>query len=87
MPPLYYKYYSQLSDDQMQLYDTQSMENQTYAQERGTLLGITVPNTAKWLSSEIEGPAKGCLIKVYDEMNRLHKLNDIVTFVGLLEYV
>ncbi|CDW86598.1 mini-chromosome maintenance complex-binding protein [Stylonychia lemnae] len=83
--PLFYKYYTELTQDQIINYETQSIDQQ-FAQERGNLLGISVPNMNQWLAQEPEKRAKTCLIKVYDENVRSFKLNDNLTVIGILEF-
>lgn len=80
---LFYKYYTELSQEQMQYYDTQHIDNQ-FASERGTVLGVSLPNVNTWLCNE-EKP-KQCLIKLYDDNIRAFKLNDVVTFIGIFEF-
>ncbi len=44
-----------------------------------------MPNANSWITNEDTRP-KSCLIKVYDENVRAFKLNDVVTFIGILEF-
>eukprot|EP00347_Sterkiella_histriomuscorum_P016942 403351260 len=82
---LLYKYYSNLTSEQMNTFDTQTID-QRFAQERGNLLGITVPNVNSWVKNQnSQEKPKSCLIKVYDDQVRGFKLNDSVTFIGILE--
>lgn len=48
---LFYKYYSELTDAQVKHFDTQNI-NQTYATQRGTILGVSLPNVASWLMQD-----------------------------------
>lgn len=66
------------------MYETNKIEP-AYASERGTLLGVSLPNVSQWLTGT-EEKAKSCLIKLYDENIRAFKLNDVVTFIGILEF-
>ena len=45
---LFYKYYSELSNEQMDMYET-NMIDQEYASERGSVLGVTLPNINAWI--------------------------------------
>jgi Mini-chromosome maintenance replisome factor len=47
-------------------------------------MGTSLPNANPWLMSETK--PKQCLIKLYDENTRAFKLNDVVTFIGILEF-
>ena len=57
--------------------------------ERGNILATSLIHMQPWASSG-ECTAKGLtqkvLIKLYDEHRTSYKLNDVVTFVGILEY-
>ena len=55
-------------------------------QERGTVLGVSAPNVNRWLVREQEKRPKTCLVKLYDDNVRGFKLNESVTFVGILEF-
>lgn len=83
---LFYKYFTELSEVQLAEFNTEEI-NQEYASQRGTMLGVTLPNCSAWLnqSKEEERP-KQCLIKLYDDHARNFKLNDVVTFIGHLEF-
>lgn len=67
----------------MMHYETQEIDGM-FASERGTVLGVSLPNVNTWLSPE-EKP-KQCLLKLYDDNIRSFKLNDVVTFIGVLEF-
>ena len=82
---LFYKYYTELSDAQLQAFETNHIDNM-FASERGTVLGISLPNCNPWLSAEDNDKPKQCLIKLYDSDIRAFKLNDVVTFMGVLEF-
>lgn len=45
-----------------------------------------MPNVNKWVKEKAEKKPKSCLIKLYDEQVRAFKLNDNVTFIGVLEF-
>ena len=50
------------------------------------MLGVTVPNVNAWvLNRAHQERPKSCLVKVYDDLVRHFKLNDNVTFIGVLE--
>lgn len=55
-----------------------------FASERGTILGISLPNISKWMGFD-EKP-KQCLVKLYDDKIRAFKLNEVITFIGILEF-
>ncbi len=52
---MYYKYFSELSTDQVKSYDTQQIDSR-YASERGTVLGVTLPNVNDWVMGTKESP-------------------------------
>ena len=81
---VFYKYYTDLNEDLVKNYDTTTLD-QRFAQERTTVLGVSVPNQNSWIGFEEKRP-KSCLIKLYDENVRAFKLNEIVTFIGVLEF-
>ena len=70
----------------MKSFETEHVDNR-FVSQRGTVLGVTLPNLNPWVvgQSEPEKP-KQCLIKLYDENIRAFKLNEMVTFVGHLEF-
>ena len=80
---IYYKYYTELSLDEIKDYETQQIDGQ-FASERGTVLGVSLPNVSAWVIPEEK--QKQCLIKLYDENIRSFKLNEVVTFIGVLEF-
>ena len=80
---MFYKYYTDLSHDLIKHFETEQIDSQ-FASERGTILGVSLPNVNSWLSAE-EKP-KQFLIKLYDDNIRSFKLNDVVTFIGILEF-
>ncbi len=45
-----------------------------------------MPNVNTWLVKEQEKRPKTCLVKLYDKDVRAFKLNDSVTFIGILEF-
>jgi hypothetical protein len=59
-----------------------------FASERGTVLGVSLPNITRWMSgnSSSDEKPKQCLIKLYDDKIRAFKLNEVVTFIGILEF-
>jgi len=69
----------------LQAFETNHIDNM-FASERGTVLGISLPNCNLWLSADATEKAKQCLIKLYDSNIRAFKLNDVVTFIGVLEF-
>jgi hypothetical protein len=58
-PPLersiFYKYYTDLSEDQIKNYETQHIDP-AFASERGTVLGISLPNASNWLVKQDAHP-------------------------------
>ena len=63
---------------------------QTVALERGNILASSLIHVQSWAGPHAapssEGIAQKVLIKLYDEDTRAFKLNDMVTFIGVLEY-
>lgn len=45
---------------------------------------MSLPNVNAWVAAEEK--QKQCLIKLYDQNIRAFKLNDVVTFIGVLEF-
>ncbi len=62
---------------------------QGFVSQRGTVLGVSLPNCNSWFLGGSGEPekAKQCLIKLYDENIRAFKLNEVVTFIGHFEFV
>ena len=51
------------------------------------MLGVSLPNANPWIfGGTTEERPKQCLIKLYDDQIRGFKLNDVVTFIGVLEF-
>ena len=51
------------------------------------MLGVSLPNVNPWFVGKGEPEKqKQCLIKLYNENIRVFKLNEVVTFVGHLEF-
>jgi hypothetical protein len=92
-PPLVYKYFTQLSDSQTDLYDQMPELDATNTLDRGNLLGISVSQQAAWTLGESMSadkflqshPQQRILLKLYDEDIHAFKLSDMVTVVGILE--
>lgn len=80
---LFYKYYSDLDEKMFDEYDV-DLNNQ-FTKERANLLGVSVPNLNPWATNYQE-KSKQCLIKLYDDNTRCFKLNENVTFIGILEF-
>ena len=54
--------------------------------ERGNILGSTIGHLQEWTGAQPSLPRKRkVLLKLYGEDIRAFKLNDFVTFVGILE--
>ena len=77
---LYYKYFSDLCPEQAR---GEPVDNR-WVSQRGTVLGASVPHLSPWLGHN-ERP-KQCLVKLYDGHVRAFKLNELVTFIGHLEF-
>ena len=45
---------------------------------------MSLPNASAWVIPEEK--QKQCLIKLYDQNIRAFKLNEVVTFIGVLEF-
>jgi hypothetical protein len=63
--------------------------------ERGNVLGISIPNLNNWVdqilkegapSNKFQSPAKSAIIKLYDKNINAFKLNEQITFIGVLEF-
>lgn len=63
--------------------------------ERGNILGISMPNVNDWVdqilkdgfpSEEKQSPPKSAIIKLYDKNINAFKLNEQITFIGVLEF-
>lgn len=60
--------------------------------ERGNALGVSIRNVNDWVQETLNRPLKpqdegiSCLLKLYDENITKFRLNDCVTFVGILEF-
>jgi len=77
---LYYKYFTDLCPERAM---GETGDNR-WVSQRGTLLGVSAPHLSSWLAPS-ERP-KQCLVKLYDSNVRAFKLNELVTFVGHLEF-
>lgn len=58
-------------------------EAQQNMSERGNILGVSVPNLNKWAAQPSQISA---IVKLYDKNMNKFKLNDQVTFIGVLEF-
>ena len=83
----------------MQKYDLQPdpHNSQNFMFERGNVLGVSVPNLNDWvdqtlqngtpsLNGQKQAPAKSCVIKLYDKNINAFKLNEQISFIGILEF-
>ena len=68
----------------MEEYDFEGTDHK-FTKERGNLLATSVPHLNKWITNG-DQLAKSCLIKLYDSNINEFKLNEIVTFIGILEF-
>lgn len=94
---LIYKYYSELSESEIQRFDCRPdfHGSQSFMSERGNILGISMPNVNDWVdqilkdgfpSEEKQSPPKSAIIKLYDKNINAFKLNEQITFIGVLEF-
>lgn len=72
-------------------------QDQRFVQGRGNVLGVSTPNLNQWVgqilkSGEVD-PKKtemdnqlGCIVKLYDKNVNAFKLNEQITFIGILEF-
>ena len=88
--PLVYKYFSELSQTQLTSYDLEADPAQMAGTlERGNVLASSIIHLQPWAStgaSTCQGLQQKVLVKLYDSDRGGFKLNDVVTFVGVLEY-
>ena len=63
--------------------------------ERGNVLGVSIPNLNNWVdqilkegapSNKSQRAAKSAIIKLYDKNINAFKLNEQITFIGVLEF-
>ena len=73
---------------------------QAYMQERGNMKGVSIPNVNQWVKDIIKNgkatqhdsvarkrePKRDCLLKLYDNKINAFKLNEQVSFIGVLEF-
>ena len=88
--PLVYKYFSELTNEQADGFDMMAEPGKmTGTMERGNLLASSVVHLQPW-ATDSKAAAKGLsqkvIVKVYDGDRGTFKLNDTVTFIGVLEY-
>ena len=88
--PLVYKYFSELSDAQVASYDLEADPSQMAGTlDRGNVLASSIIHLQPWASTgqcTSQGLQQKVLVKLYDSDRGSLKLNDTVTFVGVLEY-
>lgn len=91
------KYFNELTDEQSRNYGGQDpagfgVPSKQYMHERGNSLGVSIKNVNGWVQQAIDRPMQpqgdgiSCLLKLYDQNMTKFKLNDCVTFVGILEF-
>lgn len=89
-----YKYFSELSPADMQQYECRPDlhsgfgNSQSFMQERGNVLGVSVPNVNEWVLDIVKDGApkdqqqapqssqNSCIVKLYDKNINAFKLND-----------
>lgn len=95
-----YKYYSELSPEEMAYYDCRPdlHGTQQFVQDRGNIFGVSTPNINKWVNDLLEtgspqpnsnsgsGSQMAAIIKLYDRHINCFKLNEQITFIGVLEF-
>ena len=100
-----YKYFSELTPEDIRNYECRpdlhsGFGNETsHMQERGNVLGVSVPNINEWVVDIVkDGAPKPCqaepthqsqnsaIIKLYDKNVNQFKLNEQITFIGVLEF-
>ena len=101
-----YKYYTELNKDEQEYYECSPVLDpgigvwQAYMQERGNMLGVSIPNVNQWVldilkqgkvkdnqnNEEVKQHQNECLLKVYDKSINSFKLNEQVTLIGVLEF-
>lgn len=95
-----YKYFSELTPDEVAYFDCRPdlQGPQRFVQDRGNILGVSVPNINSWVNEVLEtGSTKpnspsnspsqmSALIKLYDSHINSFKLNEQITFIGVLEF-
>jgi hypothetical protein len=99
---LVYKYYSELSTEETSHFncrpDITSYDGKAFVQDRGNILGVSTPNLNRWVKDILEtGDIKteqdiqqerpmSAIVKLYDRNINSFKLNEQVTFIGVLEF-
>jgi hypothetical protein len=95
---LIYKYYSELSPSDLNRFDCRPDFHgpaQQFMSERGNVLGVSIPNLNNWVdqilkegapSNKSQSAAKSAIIKLYDKNINAFKLNEQITFIGVLEF-
>ena len=85
---LTYKYYSDLSADEMQKYSRPNIgQDQRFVQGRGNVLGVSTPNLNQWVGQILKqgevvpdttdhDNQLGCIVKLYDKNINAFKLNE-----------
>lgn len=70
-----------------------------FMQERGNVLGVSIPNVNEWVLDILRGGVPenqhigqpqstqhSCIVKLYDKNINAFKLNEQITFIGVLEF-
>ena len=96
---LVYKYFSELSPSEMEKYDCRPNigGDQRFVSERGNVLGVSTPNLNDWVCQILRNGSVteeksssdsqlSCIVKLYDKNINAFKLNEQITFIGVLEF-
>ena len=93
-----YKYFSELSNDELSKYDCRPDISgaQQFMSERGNVLGVSMPNVNDWVDQILRDghpsteksrqSQKSAIIKLYDKNVNAFRLNEQITFIGVLEF-
>ena len=88
--PLVYKYFAELSQEQLSEYATNEPPMSQQPIERGNMLASSVVHMQGWTGPNAAPTGSGItqkvLIKLYDKDIHAFKLNEMVTVIGVLEY-
>jgi hypothetical protein len=70
-------------------------ESKQFMSERGNVLGVSIPNLNNWVDQTLKEGApsnvpqsqpKSAIVKLYDKNINAFKLNEQITFIGVLEF-
>lgn len=87
--PLVYKYFTELTEEQVNEYQT-AFDPSKQPIERGNVLASSLVHMQGWAGPQAApstlGVSQKVLLKLYDKDIQALKLNDMVTCIGVLEY-